>query len=345
MLTAATALAVLAVFVPPAPDRPPAIAGERRAVHQAVLVNRHVLYLHIEDGGLKLSAVPVANKLIRVGYEVTVLPGGRFQSITMFERGLLIGYRRHDPRPPVSLTTSDLVNLLSAEEMLKAGVIFVGPKGLPLSASLVPPALWSRSHHSMTLKNPRGDTPANWTYSSVAVGGTNALRVFDIIGSAGRVRDAAGDGYRMEVTAVRPQYDAARKAWLRPEASSLGTISVPFLEPFHAYTINDNYYFVTDSGSVYLSPAPLGAAPRRVSRLNSGNDGAIKLVVENAGDRDSYFLFGTDGSGKWYYSKLGEKLFPVQVSNGGPEREVGSAIEVVRRLAEELYLRDVIRMR
>lgn len=68
-----------------------------------------------------------------------------------------------------------------------------------------------------------------------------------------------------------------------PEGPRWERIVVPFSEPFHcAIDANDNYYFVTDSGQLYLAPKARGGAPRGAKPLLGEPAWRAKVLLRDA---------------------------------------------------------------
>ena len=68
------------------------------------------------------------------------------------------------------------------------------------------------------------------------------------------------------------------------------TLEVSFREPFTALVVGDDYYFLTDSGSVYRAPVTAKKGTRRVTRVWDGRRRPVVALVEDA-DAGRAFLF------------------------------------------------------
>lgn len=88
------------------------------------------------------------------------------------------------------------------------------------------------------------------------------------------------------------EWDAKKSKWKAfAEAMNLETFSSRFTEEFYAFVRKDNYYFVTESGKLYLAPPPkAGEKSRAMKALWDDANRPIVAVIEDA-DKDRVWLF------------------------------------------------------
>jgi hypothetical protein len=74
----------------------------------------------------------------------------------------------------------------------------------------------------------------------------------------------------------------------------IAALEAPFKEPFRVYVdAQDNYYFLTDSGHIYLAAAPAKGQPRQVKPLWVEKDRPIVALITD-GDGGPAYVFGQD---------------------------------------------------
>jgi hypothetical protein len=90
-------------------------------------------------------------------------------------------------------------------------------------------------------------------------------------------------------------------------------IPVPFLESFHVEVRHQTYYFITDSGKVYIAP-PVDKGPRQLKLLWHDAEKPLRALLRVA-STNRVFLFGHAPSEKGkvaegYYFELSERPQP-----------------------------------
>ena len=75
--------------------------------------------------------------------------------------------------------------------------------------------------------------------------------------------------------------------------ASEGRIEVRFREPFRAFQVKQDFYFLTDSGSLYRAPANAKAGTsRKMHLVHDGKARPIKASVSDAGTGRSFLFVG-----------------------------------------------------
>ncbi len=116
----------------------------------------------------------------------------------------------------------------------------------------------------------------------------------------------------------------------------------PFNERFHAFVKGETYFFLTDSGKVYMSKKP-EKGDRKLELLWDNDRCPITAALEDA-DTGKVFLFGKaakdDGQGKDFYWELDETVNrrdydPSQIKSIDTLEPLKTVMEYARFLADE----------
>ena len=100
------------------------------------------------------------------------------------------------------------------------------------------------------------------------------------------------------------EWDDGDKGWQKEQS-----LEVSFREPFRVFDRGRDYYFLTDSGSLYRAPPPAKAGwTRRVTRVYDGRQRRVMAVVTDA-DAKRTFLFVPPAAegGKRAFFELSDK--------------------------------------
>ncbi len=109
----------------------------------------------------------------------------------------------------------------------------------------------------------------------------------------------------------RPVNNKLKNGWLAGEWSDGETLEVAFTEPFHVYAMQDNYYFVTDSGRVFYSPPlkPGEEGLRQVKPLWTDAKQPVKHIVTDTDGETPNLTYVFGDSARPGAEKKGEKFY------------------------------------
>jgi hypothetical protein len=123
---------------------------------------------------------------------------------------------------------------------------------------------------------------------------------------------------------------AERMTW-EGEGRQLASFPAPFCEPFHVAVADGAYFFVTDSGAVYVAEDTRGEWKTRALWLDA-NRPILAMLTKS--DTTTAFVFGKD-----FYFQLARKVEPQPCKDitqgrpdlGDPMRTVLECAQVLRK--------------
>ena len=120
-----------------------------------------------------------------------------------------------------------------------------------------------------------------------------------------------------------------------PEVKNQETFDSAFTEDFYAFIRKNNYYFVTESGKVYLAPPPKeGEKSRTMKALWDHAKRPIVAVIEDA-DHDKVWLFAKDKNAGAKLDLYFEMKDTIQPQTFDPTKLTPSKVEGQAKLLME----------
>jgi hypothetical protein len=328
-------------------------AGEKpTAVLPAVVYRDHV-FTHYREPTSRgkpyvISVRPLGNHGIRTSVEVSNGAGPRndFESVFVRVRVLVVGVNTFEPSRKLAdgpSRSTDTVEYVSAARLCDAKWVNVEPGGEPVKSD------GAEDNPRATMWGRRADLPTPFAdfapgateilHTAVAAAGGRDLLVFDLVRTA-PARGKMAPPPKVAVTRVVPEAGARVGAfgianWGRPEVKAVGEVPAAFAEPFQAYSIGDDYYFLTKSGSVYRSPPPEQGKPRAMTAVWDETRPRVQFILSDGHKAGVHVLVTARGKGGWDYFRLGPDPRPQPLTVDTP-REEGAPAEVAYDLARLL---------
>jgi hypothetical protein len=120
--------------------------------------------------------------------------------------------------------------------------------------------------------------------------------------------------WNLSVFRYAGKWDEKEKQWQQGAWAFVDDIEVGFREDFHVLAKGEDYYFLTESGKLFLSPpAPALDKPRKMVAVWEDEKRPVVAYVTDA-DADRTFLFcrPEKKDGKGVYFELSDKPDPVE---------------------------------
>ncbi|HEX4611141.1 MAG TPA: hypothetical protein VH092_23320 [Urbifossiella sp.] len=299
------------------------------------VVYRDSLFAHYRDRSAKgrpyvLSVRPLNDFTIRVTVNFRLNPRNNFESL--FVRGNILAFGCNHTEEgttgggPGSLF--DSVNFLAPDRLREAHLVTLDQDGKvvkPLHGGL--PTVWRRL---IRLPLFGGPPPGSIEVRHTAVAGDRDLLVFDLVRTV-PAEGKAETPHRLVVTRVVPDRD-------KEIESPVAELRAGFSEPFQAYLVGEDYYFLTRSGSVYRSTPPPKGQPRTMAAVWDAPRPRVRFVVSDGHRPGVHFLVVSHERG-WGYFPLGHDPRPqVLIPNPNETDPIEAVYEVAVALREKKAL-------
>jgi len=215
----------------------------------------------------------------------------------------------------------DRMFCLSIPELCRAQWVNAGPTGQGVEWLLALPSPWGRGT----------DGPPNRiTHTAFCLAAPNKLWMFDA-----RQREEGKKLGDVVVSEMTPVFDVAKKNWGIPKEAVKESIpGLSFTESFHPYHIDGDFFFVTQSGSVYSALKPENEKSRAFVDMKVPF--TVRYAVDNG--NGTYHLAGTNKEGRWRYAKLGREIVdkPLDTSEGFDKlKPIKAAVHIVQFIKDD----------
>ena len=327
--------------VPPIKAPPPVLP--------AIVYREHVIMHYREPTFRNKPYVIMVRALNRISIRTTLEcmrgSGSRNDFESLFLRGpVLVVGDNEIFHAMVSLST-DMIRYISADQLCNSRMVNVEPTGEPVKdegALTNPPnIMWGRVTDLLTDVSP-GDSKI--AHTAMAGDGAQDLLVFDLLRTVpakGKPSPIPKIGITHLVPEARRHPSGGGFVWGMPEEKKLGQIEARFDEPFQAYAIGDDYYFLTKSGSVYRSPPPEKGKPRTMTAIwDNKTQPRVRFIISDGNTTGVHFLIYFREKVGWEYFRLGPDPKPqLLATNPGVD---DPPVEIVYDLALVLSQKKLI---
>ncbi|MCE9568253.1 MAG: hypothetical protein K8U57_40150 [Planctomycetes bacterium] len=324
-----------------------AVAADKPATPPIVpsIVYRDHVFVHYHNLNARnkpyvIVVKPLNNYAISTTFDVANARNGLG---SLFVRGnvLVVGENDEWPLGIGQVISIDSVGYFSADRICDAKWIPVEPDGEAVKVVQgSDPKMWSRkTERFIQLK--AGDTEISHT--AVAASGERNLLVFDLIKTTPS-KDAAPK-FHIAVTRVTPEMKVRLDGWTnrgRAEEKPIEDVPSEFSEPFQAYLIGDDYYFLTRSGSVYLAASPEKGKSRTMKGIWTDPASRIAYIISDGERTGVHFLIPARDKIGWGYFRLGPTPKLQFLSANRPYPDDMEPAEIVRELTQLLKMRKEI---
>lgn len=251
----------------------------------------------------------------------------------------------------MEIRSTDMIHYISADQLCNSRMVNVEPTGEPVEdegALTNPPnIMWGRfTILTPAYASPAEDSPGDTKIAHTAMAGDGAqnLLVFDllrIVPAKGKPSPIPKIGITHLVPEARRHPSGGGFVWGMPEEKKLGQIEARFDEPFQAYAIGDDYYFLTKSGSVYRSPPPEKGKPRTMTAIwDNKTQPRVRFIISDGNTTGVHFLIYFREKVGWEYFRLGPDPKPqLLATNPGVD---DPPVEIVYDLALVLSQKKLI---
>ena len=314
------------------------------------IVYRNYVFFHYRDYAIRdkpyLIVVGQLDSRTTIIYDVLGgSPRNAFESLFVRGRVLVLGANEYSEVTTQGGHSRDRVNYLSPEGLGNAKWIAVEPTGEPHRADGISGighcCMWVRM---ITLGWPgSGPAEAEIVHTAVAAAGDRDLLAFDL------VRTDAIEGKptplpRVAITRIIPEERAQTGGGgillvAKPEVKPAGEMPAAFDEPFQAYVIGDDYYFLTKSGSVYRSPpAEKGKLRTMAAIWDNKKQPPVRFILSDGNKSGVHFLIYHRAKLDWEYFQFAPEPKPQLLTDNGPnetEKPAQAVIDLARVLRDK----------
>ena len=219
--------------------------------------------------------------------------------------------------------SDDTVSYVSPDRLCDAKWLHVEPDGKPVkypdAGNHVYPVMWGRRSEFPPLNSDLAPGATEIVHTAVAAAGDRDLLVFDLVRTV-PARDKPAPTPKIAVTRLVPEERARVTgfgigSWGQPEVKAAGELMSVFSEPFQAYLLGDDYYFVTKSGSVFRSLPPTKGAARTMSAVWDKPKSPVRFIISDGNRTGVHLLVTAREQGGWEYFRLGPDPKPQVLSD------------------------------
>ncbi len=279
-----------------------------QAVLPAIVYRDNVFLHHRERGeGYALVVKPFENSGITITFQTIVgSPRNDFESLFVRGRVLVYGINDYMNSTAGGSYSTYRAIYLSPDRLCDAKLVFVEPTGEPVEPDAFsknpPNAMWGR-------KGPAGSPRPGKTgivHTALAAFGKRDLLAFDLT-RTGEAKGMPPPPSKVVITRIIPEEWAPTgdplTNWGNPEVKPFGEISSAFNEPFQAYLLGDDCYFLTKSGSVYRSPPVEKGKPRTMAATwDNKKQPPVRFIISDGNRTGVHFLI-------YYRERVGWEYF------------------------------------
>jgi len=265
-------------------------------------------------------------------------PRNNFESLFIRQRIFVISMGEYSKMQFAQQMVDDC-RYISTDKLCDAKWVPVEPNGKPIVYKQgAEPAMWARTFEGAFGSGLyQGRTEI--IHTAVAAVGERELFAFDL------VHDASEAGkpippLKIIITRIIPEENARIDGWKnfgKPEEKPAGGISSLFTEPFQAYVLDDDFYFITKSGLVFVSPPTANGKPREMVAVWDKSKPQVRFIISDGNRTGVHFLVVAREKGGWNYFRLGRTPKPEVLDLGEPQKNDTPA-ELAYKLAK--ILRD-----
>jgi len=269
------------------------------------LVHRSHVYMHYYERKYRnepyvISVRPLNSYSIRITLDApSANPRYGFESMFVRDEVLVLGTNRFIAQGS-SIRSDDFIFYASANKLNDAKLISVSANGKPNRDPLSTPSflmtldpLWYRNNEVRYTTPKPGHSST--IHTAMAALGDNDVLVFSLVHTDPQ-KEMPEPPLRIVMTRVTPELE-------KPKEQPAGEMVAGFTEPFQAYVVDDDYYFLTRSGYVYRSPQPVKGKSRTMTPVWTAPKPRVQYVISD-GSTGVHYLITERERWKFEYIRL-----------------------------------------
>ena len=243
-----------------------------------------------------------------------VRPRNDFESLFVRGQVLVLGINGYYEISPFGTKgrdsggSIDRIYYLSVQGVCDTKLSHVEPNGQPVNGIA---QMWRR-HTELPVSVEYKPGQTEILHTAIASAGERDLLAFDLIHTIPEKGTSARPA-RIAVLRITPEERARTEieGAAKPEVKKLGEFRAEFNEPFQAYVIGDDYYFLTKSGSVYGSPSAEKGKPRTMVAIwDNKKQPPVRFIISDGNKTGVHFLIYHRQKIGWEYFQFGPEPKP-----------------------------------
>lgn len=310
----------------------------QQVVMPAIVYQDHI-YLHYKDRQLGYVIVvrPANVYSVRITHTKFMSNASNyFESAFIRDRVLVLGTSTWGKEAPFLFHKTEMVHYLSPSKLCEAKWVHVEPSGEITQKFLSYDYMWGRGTGYIFTDDRTGKIDI--VHTAVAADGPRDWLVFDLLRTVPAEGKPAPPA-RIKVMRLTPEKTLTGEG--KAEEKVLGEMPTAFDEPFQAYVLGEDYYFLTRSGFLYCSPKPDEGKPRAMTAIWGKTKPRIQFIISDGNKPGAHFLITPREEVGWDYFRLGPDPKPQELDASHSHKN-DSPPEAVYWLARELRDKKLI---